>query len=701
MADELNYFSDEDIYKFKRVGAFGRFTANSSFPVDYVLTSMTPAEITQSLSFARDIDTEKWDFDLLMQRDIDEERVKDKITPYLESETGTNAQKISFFPPLLAAVIPLKAKMMQTFYADEEVKIEGESQLHLVREWPAQFRVIHVINEGHSSYELEIPAGAEERVVHRIAPAQARIELNLSGGQGQEQGVALVVIDGQHRLAAIKDLYESHADKLRQLVVPVCIMFAPESTALNNGHSAEELVPKIPTVFRKLFVDVNNTAEQVGGHFTVLLSDTNASSLVCRAFCSWVLDNKGPEALAMVEWNQKSKRASRNLNENHSITSVGILDHAMTELLKENKTKFPLFKYLFAVEARQDLIKSDSGDEDDEESKIPTSDSFTLRQRTILSEIAYQKIAPLLYKLFFESRGFREAAEAFLNEIGEAKKEVDDKKKNFLRSKVALEYFLKYKPNDDDQANLRIEAIKTNVHERRQEQAPAIIRYAIFQRGMMRFWGKLLELGRKQSLAPEAATDATVAVLDAALANKGANFAIGAKTPYVLHTLYKTPQTINTAAKNIENVCNLLYAHAANDEVANAIAGIFKIDREEREEFLHRLQSSALTAAKRFLDDYKANRTKDFVSSFATDPRLSAEEIEQLRNHQDELAHQRMQVRQGQMKGEDVTKEFDQLVDTHVSEDVEEARGALAKALKCKVETIAFTDEEAEEIEAE
>ena len=695
MSDALDDFAEQDIYKFKRVGSFGRFTANGSFPVDYLMTSMTPAEMDEALAFARDINSEKLDFGLLMQRDIDLQRVNEEITPYLQSEQGSSLQKISFFPPLLAAVVPVKNKTMQTFYADE---VRPPSTDELKREWPNHFKVTHKLHKGAGGYTLSLPSEEGETTQYQIRIATTQIELNLFSGH--EEGVALVVIDGQHRLKAIKQLYERHKEKLESLVVPVCILFAPEATAHNNDKNEKDLIPNIPLVFRKLFVDVNNSAVQVGGHFTVLLRDTNASSLMCREFCSWILENRGEAELAMVEWNQRSKKDSSKINKNYSVTSVGVMDLALQELLKDTNTKrqVPLFKYLFKIDARKDLVQNES---DEEEIRPPTWDSFTLRQKELLAEIARDELAPLLHQLFFETEGFKQAAEAFRKVITQEQRLADAKGTDCFVSEIALDHFLRYKPTSNNNANQKIIELEQSVQDERASKAPSIIKYSIFQRGMLRFWGKVLDLGRRYSASPANATNAAQEILNLALSERGARLDISDRNPYMLHAVYRTNQNIIPTMKTIDAISNLLFAHAANNKVASNIAALLKIDAKSKDEFIDNLQASALTAAKNFLDIYKEARTSDFKKSYASDSALSAEDKETLRTLQDQYESERQQVKQQKLDAKQVSKAFETAVTKHVDEDLERARSALARNLECNVELIAFTDEEAEEIEAE
>ncbi len=61
----LEDFVGEQIYNFRRLGNYGVFQTGGSFPVEYLLTTFTAAELSK-LTLARDIHPDKLSFELLM-----------------------------------------------------------------------------------------------------------------------------------------------------------------------------------------------------------------------------------------------------------------------------------------------------------------------------------------------------------------------------------------------------------------------------------------------------------------------------------------------------------------------------------------------------------------------------------------------------------------------------------------------------------
>jgi hypothetical protein len=93
----LEDLDDDREFNVEFVGNFGRFVSFGSYPVDYFLTSLSMKQAYSYLHFARDIQMEDINFDLLMQRDIDEARVENEIMPYLKQDSGATSTRPLFF----------------------------------------------------------------------------------------------------------------------------------------------------------------------------------------------------------------------------------------------------------------------------------------------------------------------------------------------------------------------------------------------------------------------------------------------------------------------------------------------------------------------------------------------------------------------------------------------------------------------------
>ncbi|MEX2258534.1 MAG: hypothetical protein WD672_07475 [Woeseia sp.] len=335
---QLTSFGDEEMYNFVRRGSFGRFQTGDSFPVEYLMTTFTPAEASERLTFARDISTAHLDFELLMQRDIDEDRVREDMEPYLNRRKQPISERrdVVFFPPLLAAIVPVEEERMLELYSDEAFDSSGTK--YTKREWSPFFKLTYMNSTRPDA--LRLSKGESVATVDR-----QQVEMSLRIPGSDQKGVKLVVIDGQHRLLAIQRVLQSAREQLKDLILPVCIVFPPLATARTKKELEPAAIMTVPQVFRSLFVDVNETMRNVGGHFTILLSDDYIPDLVCRHFCAGVLRDRGEKYLATVEWNIKTRKQSYDLNREYSLTSIGILSKSLKAVL----SKVARLKYVLNI----------------------------------------------------------------------------------------------------------------------------------------------------------------------------------------------------------------------------------------------------------------------------------------------------------------------------------------------------------------
>ena len=324
-------------YNYEKFGATGAFVTENSSPVEYFLTSIPISQIDE-LCFARDVESKTKNFDYLIQRDIDEERARKDICSYLaDSEKG----KVIFLPPLIAAVIGVDTDgVIEDYYPDCEISIDNtaittintevEDEQDIIREWPGLFKISTIVDKKNGTKLV-----TDDVISHiPLDIQQANFKMNL---KKTTTGGRLVVIDGQHRLFALKYLMANEPSKVKNLTIPICIMYSPLSTSQNKKENDD--IPTITNVLRKLFVDVNSTVEKVSGHFLTLLSDDNLGSIVCRDFCSKV-HNEGVNngrGLGLIEWNTKNDKESKTISRSHSITSIGVIYDTLEKLFYSKK----------------------------------------------------------------------------------------------------------------------------------------------------------------------------------------------------------------------------------------------------------------------------------------------------------------------------------------------------------------------------
>lgn len=287
------------------------------------MTTFSTDELTD-LSYAQDLspDPNNIDFEMLMQRDLDRERVRKELVPYLMGAGGETAPEPIYFPPLIAAAVPVEQNSIERCFKSP-VLVPREDEESVSIKWPGAVEFSYYCSEEGSpqAYNIKTHDIIDEWVDREPVAFKAKL------ARSSQSGIKLVVIDGQHRLCALRDVLERNVDTIKGMTVPVCIVVSPLSYAEyieSYGIGAE-----IHRVYRKLFVDVNTTMESVSGHFGVLLKDSSIGSIIAREFCDYVLQEKGLKGLALIEWSTKSAKDASKVIRPWSAANVKVLDQSL------------------------------------------------------------------------------------------------------------------------------------------------------------------------------------------------------------------------------------------------------------------------------------------------------------------------------------------------------------------------------------
>lgn len=689
----MKRFEGGKVYTFQREGSFGRFVAGDSFPIEYVMTNFTAAELTE-LTFARDIQPEQLDFEILMQRDIDEERVRKEIEPYLRPRT-TAAEirsRAIFFPPLLVAIIPVNGKKMQQFYPDEIGKLEEDEKLGKVatREWNGIFKISYFPTDNSHAYSISLQKEDGSAISQTVDLTPVKLETRRA--IGNDSGARLVVIDGQHRLYALKEVYDQFPDLLKDIVVPVCILFSPNSTQFQQTAYNPIKVPTVSEVFRHLFVDVNTTMELVGGHFNILLSDDSIGSLVCRRFCDQVLRTRKQEGLAVIEWNTKSLKESTIVRRKYSLTSIGVIEFALRKSIGDNKA---LVKYLLnlpEVEAELYPVGSDIL----ENPKVGWSE-FSLSQKKILEDQVTKYVVPCLEEIFFGSKEFSAAYNIFTKEVETLRKLVAAEGSG-PDAAQALNLIMEYLPIKDGVLQDRARAIYRDFEESIERQREAtiapILKYAIFQRAVFDVWAELLELARGNGIVPINATKGLVILLDHVLKERGKLFAM--ERTYMQHTVFNGSK-IKPTEDTRKALANLMRAYLGNSTVAKNVCKTFGLTGGELDALLISANEIGQRSAGEFVKQFEKQRTKHFKATYPVDFSMDKDEREELSQAEEEQKQHVREMHEGKRRSEDVSAKFVTLVNSFVAKDVLLASAELRNYLEYDTDIFGIEGEDIEQ----
>jgi hypothetical protein len=390
-----------EIFNLEIDGTFGRFKTRDSYEVNYLLSSLPLADAVDTLSTAAEaFPFESITFEEMIQRDIDSDRVqKEIVEDYLEGAR----EKVVFFPPLIVAVVSKENEKPLQVYDSVESKYDKSNGLYSVTYGRDKFQsVLNITDDDTGRYIEPLPnASGDITVGQRLfyVPYAATMKIN-------SRHVQLVVIDGQHRFEAMRILWRTRRDLVQCMDVPVCIVYTPG--AVTNTVSENNIVKNL----REMFVTINTTSRSVSGHFIDLLKDHSLASIAVRSLATrWKGDNSDPwrSRLQMLEWNERRDGKARQLNREHSITTVSILADVLRDsLFSDYRGGVP--QSLLNLQAiRGDL---EANPEATRYSNI-SDENFDIAQEKLLKQQIERWISPALDVLFTTPRPYREKWETF------------------------------------------------------------------------------------------------------------------------------------------------------------------------------------------------------------------------------------------------------------------------------------------------
>jgi hypothetical protein len=666
----------EDIYHFKKVGSFGRFSTMDNFPIEFFLTTLKASQL-DSLTFARDIRPSSIDFEQLLQRDIDEDRVKSEIEPYLTSADLTDVEKKSktiFFPPLLVAAIPVENKTMQEHYSNQSVNDDGK---FLNREWEDFFKL--KLKRVKTGYKIRPSMLSEDNF--GISKEPAVFEANLS--DGIEKGINLVVIDGQHRLKALRDVYDENKLDLSELAVPICLLFSPNSTqeVADSLNTDTFSIPTTSQIFRQLFVDVNKNAIQVGGHFNILLSEGNMGSAICRGFCKKILDRDALISLAQIEWNQKNKKLSAEVNKKYYLTSVGVIEKSLTETFSRSKV---IFNYLIDFSSIENIVHPDNVDDHHEYPKV-SWDRFSLSQKRAIEGKLGETLIPLLERLFFESKLFKPASECFMITLQTLQKQAIEEPKGGTQYQPVLDKLIEYIPIGDEKsmriANANLRKFEDDVATCKEEKSFELIGYAIFQRSLFFALAEILKACKVSQIESQIACDIYISFIDELSLN--INQLISSKKSYCQSFIFSSNK-VNPTADVKKGLGYLILSNFSNklfrNNVLKNIINLNELDRFKRS-LLEELENLGYRSLNSYFELYLKNKTRDFKASYPSDRSIDAEERQELSDMELIRKRDEKAFKDGEIAKNEISNQFETLVKNYVEIEMKKSRDELQKII--------------------
>lgn len=277
-----------------RSGTFGRATES----IEYHIVNPTVTDARNAFRIFDDMrNAESWPISKIIQRELDAERAQKIARDYLLASGF-----IKFFPPLVAVLLPTDDKFLpRSSYEDvdpDEIKAVQEKIVNARLE---QFK------------DFEKPLG--------IAGGIVMIPWNHNEGYlvWNRNRVTGVVIDGQHRLKALDAAANSDATYLT-CRIPIVLV---NLVSLGSHQPAKAC--------RDLFVQINNTPEQVDESRLILMDDRDALATFTQVLVDDSDSDNVPPVLPpeLIDWHCDAGKHDIGLSLSGVITLREVIRHAL------------------------------------------------------------------------------------------------------------------------------------------------------------------------------------------------------------------------------------------------------------------------------------------------------------------------------------------------------------------------------------
>lgn len=299
---------------------YGRFELSGGWTIPYLSTVMTFRQAKESLNLVTEFpgwESISWKLEELFQRDIDWPRVERKIVPYL-----SNSMQPRFFNSLTVSLVPVAS---DRFASPTDIS-EGDWHPPLIPDEEAPGR--------------RIPFGPVTLRYYQEWERLRQPEAKLGKIRWNKDETFCLAIDGQHRLAAIKEIASGGGDLAGADISVLLLLFCAEL-----GFRCPDGTTHID-VLRRLFIDLNKHAKPVSRTRLILLDDRDPTSLCTRSTIGEALSDRFEELaaqpaslpLTLVDWHTDGSKVDRG----PYVTSVLTLDWAVQKILNTSPLSDPM-----------------------------------------------------------------------------------------------------------------------------------------------------------------------------------------------------------------------------------------------------------------------------------------------------------------------------------------------------------------------
>ncbi len=373
----------------------GRFAIGSSI-IPYFTAHMTLSEVSSCLKTPSELpgwSDENVEIEALFQRQLDYRRVNNKILPYLREPSGVRPR---FFNSLTVALVPYRNARFVPFEGEFEAPdLEGTNTHHHYDAGPIKIGLYRELDANNpDTYTV------------------AELCWNLDQ-------VASVAIDGQHRLHAMKRLYQTAPEAALGTKVSVILILPTQLLGYSLPRDAGDLLP----VLRSIFIDLNKHSVPVKRSRLILLDDVDPHSLIVRRLVGSRLEHVDDASesehrlpLGLVDWHSDDAK----FDSGPYITTVLMLDRITEHVLgvgsvKDWTAKGPVYRQFeafkkFGFNASTDLQTRMTAFQDADET-LYRSFSYTESELEKIQNTVGSTVAQLVYKVILGINAYREVVD--------------------------------------------------------------------------------------------------------------------------------------------------------------------------------------------------------------------------------------------------------------------------------------------------
>jgi hypothetical protein len=571
-----------DVFDRNLDGVYGHFKTKDSFKLDYLLTSIRTEKLSYLETASEVLDLEMIKFEELVQRDIDYVRVHREIVgDYLKQ----GANRVIFFPPLMVTLIGIEKGHPIKHYTTVEATVEDSE---------------FVTTYDRSRFQVRLNI-TEEETPHSISDGKRTFfYVNYAATlKYNSDKVRLVVLDGQHRLMALKRLMGGAGkDVVAGVDVPICVFFAPD--ARKAKHPNESLVDDM----RELFVRINEEAKKVSGHFIWLLKDRSLAATAVRALGDIWKDLGGQHTfLHQLEWNQREHKLASQTTRPYSITTVSIVAEALEQFVFSGSVD-QKNGYTFALLNLREVEKKLHTSPDSLATGYISEERFDADQLATLKCQIEKYVAPSLDVLFREPSPYKTVRSAFEAAVAQLDKEIESGKAGAAQFKIDV--LCKFRnTNDLDQESVKgMEQIFRAMFENEDLKDVDLFRRNVFQQGLIRAWAKVFAtLMNSKGITPPNAAKALIAALEIICFAKSKQY-LSFYREYTQNVIYRGARIIvNDASK--QSWRQLILATFINGQVRKEFFNSIKLQAKDKVSGDMALKTLGFEAAAEYLTAFQ------------------------------------------------------------------------------------------------